>query len=129
MRSMLLSLLVLGGLAGGDADPGAFEPPRRFAFSWSAPPTMPAVRAQRTLVVIELAPVGERATRLRFTHEGWGAGGEWDAAFRYFDHAWAAVVLPALKYRFEKGPVSRSSRPALAPIADSIAVELVRQGP
>jgi uncharacterized protein YndB with AHSA1/START domain len=107
----------------------AFEPPRRFAFTWSAPPTMPSVRAQRTLVIVELTPVGEGGTRLRFTHEGWGEGNEWDAAFRYFDHAWAAQVLPALKYRFEKGPIAWSSRPALSPIADSIAVELVRRGP
>lgn len=106
----------------------AFEPPRRFAFTWSAPPTMPRVREQRTLVVIELESVGDRATRLLFTHGGWGEGSEWDAAYRYFDHAWAAVVLPGLKYRFDKGPISWSSRPPLSPIADSIAVELVRKG-
>ena len=32
----------------------AFEPPRRLAFTWNAPPTLPAIRGQRTMVVVEL---------------------------------------------------------------------------
>ena len=102
-----------------------FEPMRRFAFTWNAPPQFPEARGQRTEVVLEFETVGERATRLRFTHQGWGHGGEWDSAYAYFDNAWRAVVLPRLKQRFEKGPIDWSALPELAPIAPSIAVTLV----
>jgi uncharacterized protein YndB with AHSA1/START domain len=105
-----------------------FEPMRRFAFTWNAPPQFPQARAQRTEVVLEFEADGERATRLRFTHQGWGEGGEWDAAYAYFDNAWRAVVLPRLKQRFEKGPIDWSATPRLAPIAPSIAVTLVPKG-
>lgn len=104
----------------------AVEPPRRFAFTWSAPPTLPQARAQRTMVIIELAPFGSGGTRLRFTHLGWGDGGEWDAAYTYFERAWAAVVLPNLKHRFEKGPIDWSAPPTLPRVAESISVELAR---
>jgi uncharacterized protein YndB with AHSA1/START domain len=105
-----------------------FEPMRRFAFTWNAPPHFPEARAQRTEVVLEFETVGEHATRLRFTHQGWGDGGEWDSAYAYFDNAWRAVVLPRLKQRFEKGPIDWSAPPELAPIAPSIAVTLVPKG-
>ena len=104
------------------------EPMTRFAFTWSAPPHLPRARAQRTEVILEFTALGDKTTRLRLTHLGWGQGGEWDQAYAYFDHAWCAVVLPAFKYRFEKGPIDWIARPQLAPIADSIAVELAPSG-
>jgi uncharacterized protein YndB with AHSA1/START domain len=106
----------------------AIEPMKRFAFTWSAPPDLPQARAQRTEVILDFEPDGERATRLRLTHLGWGDGGEWDAAYAYFDHAWSAVVLPRLKYRFEKAPIDWSAKPQLPPVAESISVTLVRSG-
>jgi len=68
-------------------------------------------------VILDLTPSGEGASRLRFTQLGWGDGPEWDAAYDYFDRAWAGFVLPALVYRFEKGPLDWTARPDLEPVA------------
>jgi hypothetical protein len=86
------------------------------------------VRAQRTEVVLEFEALGERSTRFRLTHMGWGEGGEWDAAYAYFERAWRAVVLPRLRHRFQAGPFDWSARPELPPVAASIAVTLLPQG-
>ena len=102
----------------------AFEAPRRLAFTWNAPPTIPAIRGQRTMVVIELEATGPRRTRLRFTHLGWGEGKDWDAAYDYFDHAWGAVVLPRLKRRFESGPLDLDTDIKLPPVAPSLRLTL-----
>jgi len=83
----------------------AFEPNHRLAFTWNGPPSLPYTRAQRTMVVIELEPAGDRKTRVRLTHLGWGEGKEWDATFEYFANAWNVQVLPFLKDRFDHGPV------------------------
>lgn len=77
----------------------AFAPPRVLAFSWNAPPSMPTVRRERTQVVVELEPLGERLTRVRLTHTGWKEGAEWDQAYAYFDIAWGKV-LTSLGNRF-----------------------------
>ena len=106
----------------------ALEPPRRFAYTWSAPPNLPRVRGQRTMVILELEPLGDRATRLRLTHLGWGEGADWDAAYKYFDGAWRTVVLPRFKHRFEQGPIDWNARPELPPVAESISVELTAKG-
>ncbi len=95
----------------------AVESPRRLAFTWNAPPNMPTVRAQRTMVIIELSPVGRDSTRVVLKHVGWGSGAEWDAALKYFDWAWKDVVLPFLKYRVERGPIDWKSPPAVRPVA------------
>jgi uncharacterized protein YndB with AHSA1/START domain len=92
----------------------AYEPPRRFAFTWNAPPTIPAIRAQRNVVVIELEPIDAKRTRFRFSHIGWGDGADWTAAYDYFDRAWGAVVLPRFVYRFEHGPLDWKAMPQLA---------------
>jgi uncharacterized protein YndB with AHSA1/START domain len=103
----------------------AFEPPRRLAFTWNAPPTIPSIRGQRTMVVVELAPEAAGRTRLRFTQLGWGEGADWDRAYEYFDHAWGGVVLPRLKQRFEKGPIDWTAAPRdLPPVAPSLRVAL-----
>lgn len=83
----------------------AFEPERRLAFTWNAPPSIPTIRGQRTMVVVELRPAGEKKTFVRFTHLGWGDGEDWDKAYAYFDTAWRTFVLPNLKARFETGPI------------------------
>ena len=103
----------------------AFEPPRRLAFTWNAPPSIPTIRGQRTMVVVELEPDTPARTRLRFTHLGWGEGADWDKAYEYFDHAWGGVVLPRLKQRFEKGPLDWSAAPAELPaVAKSLRLAL-----
>jgi hypothetical protein len=74
------------------------------SFDWNAPPHLPEARAQRTFVVLRFEPLGERSTRIRLHHTGWGDGGEWDKAHDYFERAWGGV-LGNLKKRFETGPV------------------------
>jgi uncharacterized protein YndB with AHSA1/START domain len=97
-----------------------FEPMRRFAFTWNAPPAMPTIRGQRTMVIVDLEPAGPTRTRLRFTHTGWGDGPEWDKAYEYFDHAWNAVVLPRLVHRFKVGPVDWKAIPTLTPVSPTL---------
>lgn len=79
-------------------------PMKLFAFEWSQPPSIPALRNVHTLVVVRLEPAGTRQTRVELTHTGWGVGEDWDKAYGYFDRAWDAV-LGNLRYRFDVGPV------------------------
>ena len=102
----------------------AFEPERRLAFTWNAPPSIPEIRGQRTMVVVELQPAGEGRTKLRFTHLGWGEGEKWDEAYAYFDKAWRTFVLPHLKHRVEKGPVDWEKGELPPPVAATIQLTL-----
>lgn len=63
----------------------ALQPPRMLSFTWNAPPELASVRGQATHVTVRLTPVGEVRTHVTLTHDGWGEGGEWDEAYRYFD--------------------------------------------
>jgi uncharacterized protein YndB with AHSA1/START domain len=83
----------------------AVQPMTMLSFTWSAPPSLPEVREQRTHVTVRLSAEGPESTRVSIHHDGWGAGGEWDAAFRYFERAWSTVVLPRLRRRFKEGPI------------------------
>jgi uncharacterized protein YndB with AHSA1/START domain len=100
------------------------EPPTRIAFTWDAPPDLPRIRGQRTIVYLDLSRVDERRTRLRFTHLGWGTGPDWDRAYEYFDRAWNAVVLPRLRERFARGPIDWAHVPQLAPVAPTLKTDL-----
>lgn len=82
----------------------ALQPLRMLSFDWNAPPSLPEARAQRTVVIVRLADVDGKSTRVSLHHVGWGDGGEWDKAYGYFDRAWGSV-LGNLKKRFESGPV------------------------
>jgi uncharacterized protein YndB with AHSA1/START domain len=113
--------------SGGPGERGAegmrildVDPMKRFAFTWNAPPSIPAIRGKRTVVILDFTPTGERETRLRFTQLGWGEGPDWDKAYDYFDHAWGAVVLPRLVLRFEKGPIDWNALPKLEPVAPTL---------
>jgi uncharacterized protein YndB with AHSA1/START domain len=101
-----------------------FEPKRRLAFTWNAPPDQPHVRAQRTVVTLEFEPQGEARTRLTFTHSGWGSGPDWDKAYDYFDRAWGGFVLPNLVQRFAKGPIDWKQRPQPQPLPGTLRVTL-----
>lgn len=81
----------------------ALQPKRMLSFDWNAPPSLPQVRQQRTVVIVRFEPLGERRTRVSLHHVGWGDGGEWDRAHAYFDRAWGGV-LANLRKRFETGP-------------------------
>ena len=106
----------------------AFEPERRLAFTWNAPLSLPYTRAQRTMVVVELEPLGASRTRVTLTHLGWGEGKEWDATYDYFSRAWNVQVLPFLKYRFEHGPIDWAKadevRAKVKPAVPDMKVEL-----
>jgi uncharacterized protein YndB with AHSA1/START domain len=82
----------------------ALQPPTMLSFDWNAPPSLPEVRAQRTFVVVRLAPVDAKSTRVSLHHTGWGTGGQWDDTYTYFDRAWG-TVLGNLKKSFESGPI------------------------
>jgi uncharacterized protein YndB with AHSA1/START domain len=82
----------------------ALQPPRMLSFDWNAPPSLPAVRGQRTFVVVRLQAVDDHTTKVTLHHSGWGDGGEWDQAYAYFDKAWGAV-LGNLQKRFRSGPI------------------------
>lgn len=82
------------------------------SFTWNAPPHLPEARKQRTHVIVRLQEEAQ-GTRVKLWHDGWGSGGEWDQAFRYFDRAWNDIVLPRLKYRFEHGSIDWNNPPQL----------------
>jgi uncharacterized protein YndB with AHSA1/START domain len=104
-----------------DAEPGqqggegmrvlGIQPRHMLAFTWNAPPSLPAVRNQMTHVIVRLHALGPRRTRITLRHDGWGTGDEWDRAFSYFERAWKRVVFPRLKYRFEVGPIDWDKPP------------------
>ena len=81
----------------------ALQPKKMLSFDWNAPPHLPQVRAERTFVILRFEPVGDKQTRVKLHHTGWGDGGEWDKAYDYFDRAWDGV-LGNLKRRFDQGP-------------------------
>jgi hypothetical protein len=81
----------------------ALQQPTMLSFDWNAPPQLAEVRQQRTFVVVRLADVDGKSTRVRLHHTGWGEGGEWDRTYAYFDRAWGNV-LANLKKRHEGGP-------------------------
>ena len=82
----------------------ALQPKRMISFEWNAPPHLPEVRAQRTVVVVRFVPVDDQHTRVLLAHTAWGDGGQWDQTYAYFDRAWGAV-LANLKKRWETGPM------------------------
>ena len=103
----------------------AFEPNARLAFTWSAPPTIPVIRAQRAIVDVRFVALGAARTKVVFTHYGWGDGPDWDAAYAYFDKAWNTFVLPNLAWRVAHGPIDWKKRPEVKPWTESLKLELV----
>ena len=81
----------------------ALQRPTMLSFDWNAPPSLPEARMQRTFVVVRLADVDGKSTRVTLHHTGWGDGGEWDKTYAYFGRAWGQV-LGNLKRRYEVGP-------------------------
>lgn len=92
------------------------QPIQMFSFSWNAPPSLPEVRDQRTHVVLRFYQEQED-TRVTMRHDGWGTGGQWDEAYKYFERAWGEVVFPRLKYRFERRPVDWEDPPSMEELA------------
>jgi uncharacterized protein YndB with AHSA1/START domain len=82
----------------------AVQPKQMLSFTWNAPPYFPAIRGQRTSVVVRMHAAGDGETHVVLTHSGWGDGEEWDKVYAYFDKAWGNV-LESLQKRFVEGPV------------------------
>lgn len=70
------------------------DPPSRFAFTWNAPPAVPALRAagEHTRVSVLFKRKGPDRTLVTLTHTGWGVGSDWDRCFEYFEEAWPVVL-------------------------------------
>jgi len=101
----------------------ALQAPTMLSFDWNAPPSLPEIRKQRTFVVVRLADVDGKSTRVSLHHTGWGDGAEWDKAYAYFDRAWGNV-LTNLKKRHDSGPVDWTdwlARLKAPPVAASAA--------
>lgn len=82
----------------------SFIPNEMISFSWNAPPSLPAVRNERTWVILQFIPKSSNETQVSLVHLGWGAGDEWQKALAYFDKAWE-LVLARLAWRFQHGPL------------------------
>jgi uncharacterized protein YndB with AHSA1/START domain len=83
-----------------------FQAPTMLTFSWNAPPHLPVARAQRTVCLLRLREAGADQTQVELTELGWGDGGQWDAAFDYFQPAWGRV-LEVLRAHFAGEAPSR----------------------
>jgi len=83
----------------------AIQPEQMLSITWNAPPHLTKVRNQMTHVTVRLEPIDTNHTKVTLHHDGWGIGGEWDMAYKYFDRAWNDIVLPRLRQRFESGPI------------------------
>ena len=82
----------------------ALEPPNMLSFTWNAPPSIPEIRVQRTLVIVRLKTVDEKKTEVTLRQVGWGEGEKWNQTYAYFDRAWGNV-LANLQKRFAEGPI------------------------
>jgi len=94
----------------------ALEEERLLSFTWNAPPTIPSVRHQRTVVHVYLEDRGLEETEILFVNSGYGAGEEWQKARDYFHRAWGRIVLPRLKSVIEEGPYDWENAPEMTPI-------------
>lgn len=83
----------------------ALEPERMLSFTWNAPPEFPAIRQQKTHVVVRLHAIAEKKTLVTLSHDGWGEGEDWQQVREYFVRAWGKIVLPRLVKRFSEGPM------------------------
>jgi hypothetical protein len=92
----------------------AMEEFRMISFSWNAPPSIPEIRSQRTFVNIHFSTISETKTRILFRNVGYGQGGEWKKALRYFEGAWGNVVLPRFRYYLENGRYDWDDPPDLS---------------
>ena len=84
-----------------------YEVEQRLSFTWNAPPEMPTVREERTIVEIHFEEIGPERTSLVLTHSDWKEGEEWDRAYNFFDKAWDGV-LANLQRSFSEGPMDWS---------------------
>lgn len=85
----------------------AVEAPRMIAFTWNAPPSIPAIRENGPLtrVTVTLDAVSAGETRVTLVHDRILTGSDWDKYYDYFMKAWD-WVLGNLQKRFAEGPLN-----------------------
>lgn len=93
----------------------AIQEKEMLTFTWDAPKDWPEIRKQRTFVTLRFKSLSPSRTRLTFTQTGWGTSSAWDEVYRYFETAWATVVLPNLEYSLEVGPLDWRDFPTRLP--------------
>jgi uncharacterized protein YndB with AHSA1/START domain len=83
----------------------SFVPNKKLVFSWSFPPSIPALRdaKEQTEVSVELTATGPN-TQVKLTHTGWKEGADWEKGRAYFEKGWNAV-LARLERKFRRGPI------------------------
>jgi uncharacterized protein YndB with AHSA1/START domain/uncharacterized protein YciI len=95
------------------------------AFTWNAPPKFMPERGTRTFVVVRFEDAEDGKTRVRLTHDGFRAGGQWPQVREYFDAAWGAV-LGMLEKRFAEGPLhAEADRKVIEPHPARYFVEYI----
>lgn len=100
------------GQRGSDANEIVdYVPGRLLVIRAGAPQRFPTVRAEKTLFVLTLTPVGRHHTLVQASQTGWQEGEEWREAFDYLATA-NAVWLDWLHQRFTRGPIDWSEGPA-----------------
>ena len=82
----------------------SYVPEEMLSFEWRAPPEFSEIRKEKSWVVVQLDEIGRKKVRVTLSHLGWKEGGDWNAAYKYFDCAWD-LVLARLKYSFLHGPL------------------------
>lgn len=83
------------------------EPPSRLAYTWNFPPSLPAIRHEKTRVTLDFTAEDGGRTHVAMRHTEWREGPDWDRGFEYFQVAWQ-VVLDRLVRRFAEGPIDWS---------------------
>ncbi len=78
----------------------SYDPLEMFAFTWNAPPTIPALRDKgaKTQVVVRFSTVDGEKTKVHLTHLGIGTGPEWDKYHAYFENAWPRFLSHMQEY-------------------------------
>ena len=64
----------------------------QLVFEWNAPPTIPTIRALRTLVYLDFRPLSDNRPEVTLRNFGYGDGEEWAKNKAYFAAAWPAVM-------------------------------------
>ncbi len=70
------------------------KPRERLAFTWNAPPSIPALRNAnvRTKVLVQFADLGDGRVHVTLKQTGIKQGADWDKYYAYFDRVWTEVL-------------------------------------